>query len=90
MEEPLSTTLLAISMLILGLVIGLAAALTASRPSAPQTPIKVAVYGQGGSVTVTITPPCQLAINSTGIYNTCTGLIQRLNGSLDNFTIVVG
>jgi hypothetical protein len=90
MEEPFSTTLLAVSMFILGLAIGLAAVLTTSGPSAPRSPISAVVYGQGSSAAVTIAPPCQLAINSTGIYNTCTGLIQRLNGSLDNLTIVVG
>ena len=90
MEESLSTILLAASMFLLGVIIGLAAILIVGKPSAPQSGTKAMIYGGGGSITVTISPPCQLIVNSTGIYNSCTGLVKRLNGTLGNLTIVVG
>lgn len=90
MEESLSTTLLAIAMFVLGVIIGLVAVLFVGKPTAPQQGTKAVIYGGDNPITVTISPPCQLTINSTGIYNSCTGLVKRLNGTLANYTIVVG
>lgn len=90
MEEPLSTVLLAAAMFLLGVIIGLTAVFLAGKSAAPQSGTKAVVYGGDNPVTITISPPCQLIINSTGVYNSCTGLVKRLNGTLGNYTIVIG
>ncbi|MEL9991821.1 MAG: hypothetical protein QXP98_05445 [Thermoproteus sp.] len=90
MEEPLSTILLAASMFIIGLILGLAASLFVSKPQQPQFSAKVVVSAPGGvPSTITASPSCQIVINATGIYS-CSGLVARLNGTLDNTTILVG
>ncbi|MEZ0247683.1 MAG: hypothetical protein ABWJ97_00285 [Thermoproteus sp.] len=90
MEEPLSTILLAASMFIVGLILGLAASLLISKPQQPQLSATVVVTAPNGAPsTVTASPSCQIVINATGIYS-CNGLIARLNGTLDNTTILVG
>ncbi|CCC81458.1 hypothetical protein [Thermoproteus tenax] len=89
MDEALSVVILAASMFLLGLIIGLATFVLASK--APQTSSSVAVYISypGGSISISPSQSCPLVINTSGIYS-CTGLLKSLNGTLNNATIIIG
>lgn len=83
MDESLSTAILAITMFIVGLAIGLIPALFLKQPK-PQPQAQITIQGNESAVTITASPSCPVYLNKSGAY-TCTGKLDvaiSVNGSI--------
>lgn len=91
MGESLSTVLLAASMFLIGLALGLPSLLLPAKPSPAQGSVRVTITPPSGSpMTITASPTCALIINASGIYS-CSGKVGA-NASVvaPNASIVIG